>query len=87
VLTDAGYYLGFCVLGGTAVTGAPCGAPTFLRAEPSQLCVAGEVCTYVTSSSPTCTPSCDATASDAGCPAGTTCRPYFEGGDQFTACL
>jgi hypothetical protein len=87
VLTDAGYYLGFCVLGGTAVTGASCGTPDLLRGDPSQLCVVGGVCTYVTSSNLSCTPSCNVTSGDAGCPAGTTCQPYFEGGDQFTACL
>jgi hypothetical protein len=85
VLTDAGYWLGFCAKNGTAATGASCDGT--YRMDPSQLCVPGDVCTFAASGNLICTPACDASAPDAGCPAGLTCQPYFEGGDQFTACL
>jgi len=85
VQTDGGGFLGNCMQGGTAITGAPCDGNA-LRDSASQLCVAGDVCTYLTVNAQ-CFQSCDLSLADAGCPTGTTCQPYSEASDAFTACL
>ena len=80
-----GSYLGLCIQSGTAATNAPCDSNA-LRSAPALLCAPGDVCTYFTSTA-MCYQNCNLTAPDAGCPAGTTCQPYWEGGDGFTACF
>jgi hypothetical protein len=84
VALDGGY-LGLCVQSGTAATNDPCDGNA-LRTEPSLLCASGDVCSS-SDGNPRCFQNCNVLAQDAGCPAGTTCQPYWEGGNGFTACF
>jgi hypothetical protein len=87
ILSSLGPYLGLCTESGTAATGTDCGANSY-RDQPSELCVRGDVCTYPSAvPTPMCAQNCSLLVADAGCPAGKTCQPYWEGGDGFTACL